>query len=71
MTRVMIAPTLDADTLRSRGLMKIDADDAEGPIIRRPRARENYGEQVCPATIAARARRAQKRLRVNVAPPPG
>jgi hypothetical protein len=34
-------------------------DDAEGPIIRRPRARENYGEQVCKATLAVRARRAR------------
>jgi hypothetical protein len=59
MARVAIAPTLDDETLRSRGLMKIDADAAEGPTPKRQRARPHLGEQVCSATMYGRRYRAR------------
>jgi hypothetical protein len=56
MARVAVAPTLDPETLRSRGHEKPDIDDDDGPPppINRQRARPQYGELVCKATIYGR-----------------
>jgi hypothetical protein len=59
MARVAIAPTLDADDLRCRGLKKIDEDAGEARVVRRPRARVDLGEPVCAGTIYGRVRRAR------------
>jgi hypothetical protein len=59
MARVAIAPTLDDETLRSRGLMKVAADADEGPRPKRQRARPHLGEPVTAATIYGRARSRQ------------
>jgi hypothetical protein len=59
MARVAVAPTLSDDELRCRGQAKIDADDDDGSMLRRQRARANLGEQVCKATLYGRARRAR------------
>jgi hypothetical protein len=47
MERVAVAPTLDAETLRSRGSTKISDDTNEGSMPRRQRGRPHLGEQVC------------------------
>jgi hypothetical protein len=59
MTRVAVAPTLDADERQGRGSSKIDDDEREGPRPVRHRARPHLGEQVSKATIYNRARRAR------------
>jgi hypothetical protein len=59
--RLLIAPTLSDDELRCRKQAEStpDADADPVPMPKRQRAREQYGEPVCKATIYGRARRAR------------
>jgi hypothetical protein len=50
MARVAVAPTLDAETLRSRAREFQAADADERPRLKAGRARPHLGEQVCRAT---------------------
>jgi hypothetical protein len=65
--RVAIAPTLTDDELKVRGSSKIDDDEVEGPRPVRRRANAKLGEQVSPATIYGRARRARLKAAGGVA----
>jgi hypothetical protein len=66
MARMAVAPTLDAETLRCRGVIKIGDDADQGSMPRPGRARPRWGEQVCKETLYGRARRA--RLKAMASP---
>ena len=63
--RVAVARTLDPDEIKARDHEKIDERDGVGARPVRHRARPELGEQVSPATIYGRARRARLKAMVG------